>query len=280
MLKHYFKLTKPGIIVGNLMTLSGGFCLASHGTLNVSLLLATLIGMALVIASACVLNNIIDRDIDKLMQRTRHRLTATDVASLKTLVIYASILGLLGMVILSLATNLLTVSLAIFGLLIYVILYSLWLKRTSLYGTLVGGVAGAIPPVVGYCAVTDQLTIVAIALFLILLCWQIPHSYAIAIFRLKDYTAANIPVLPVKKGVPYTKVSILVYIIAFTIVAVMPGVLGYTGWLYIIIASVLGIVWIMLGIQGLSTHNDTIWARKMFLVSIINIILLSLLWAV
>ncbi|WP_235602832.1 heme o synthase [Piscirickettsia litoralis] len=248
--------------------------------------------MSLVVACGCILNNYIDRDIDKLMERTKRRISAQGLISGKFSVLYASVLGILGSLILYFQTNLLTVITAFIGLFAYVILYTLWFKRSSVYGTTIGGIAGAIPPVAGYCAATNRFDSGAVILFAILFFWQMPHFYAIAIYRLKDYTAAKIPVLPIKKGIYYTKISMLVHIFAFTIVAAMPFLFGYTGFFYFLDAFTLGLIWFYFGLKGFSSNDkkasaqggallkDVTWARKMFIFSVVNITLLSVMMSI
>lgn len=276
-LKNYYSLTKPGIIYGNVVTLLGGFLLASRQAFNLSLLISAIVGMSLVIACGCVLNNMIDSDIDLLMERTKDRLIARGIISKRAALIYAVLLGFVGFLVLSLQTNRLTVVVAFVGLFFYVVVYSLRFKRHSVFGTMVGGVAGAVPPVIGYLAVTNDFNSGAITLFFILFFWQMPHSYAIAIYRLKDYTAASIPVLPVRKGLAYTRISMLVYIVAFTIAAVMPWFLGYSGLIYFIVALCIGVFWFIQTIKPVNAGNARSWAKKIFLFSVLGITLLSLM---
>ncbi|MDO8953888.1 MAG: heme o synthase [Gammaproteobacteria bacterium] len=277
----YLSIVKPGIIFGNIVTVSGGFFLASHLHFNVVLYLATLLGMALVIASGCVFNNIIDRDIDSLMERTKNRVMVHGLISRPIAVVYGILLGIAGFALLYWQTNLLTTLISAIGLFVYVVAYTLLSKRQSKYGTLIGGIAGAVPPVVGYCAVTNRFDAGAVILFLILFLWQMPHFYAIAIFRLKDFSAACIPVLPAIKDMRYTKISMLIYIALFTIAAILPTLFGYAGWLYFIVALGLGLYWFYLGIKGFkSSTDDQKWSRKMFGFSILAITLLSMMMAV
>lgn len=276
--KHYYSLTKPGIIFGNIITLLGGFFLATQHGINFILLLSTLLGMALVIACGCVLNNVIDADIDSVMERTKNRLIARGIISPKIAIVYALVLGLCGFLILFAQTNLLTVIIAAVGLFFYVIVYSLWFKRHSVFGVTVGGIAGAVPPVVGYTSITNHLDSGAFILFLILFFWQIPHSYAIAIYRLKDYAAASIPVLPLKKGILYTKISMLIHMLAFAMVAVMPYFFGYANFIYFVVALSVGVFWLFQGIR-LFNADPIRWAKKIFLFSILGITLLSVMMA-
>lgn len=279
MIKKFFSITKPGIIFGNAITVAGGFCLGARGKHDFTLFLATLLGIALVIASGCVFNNYIDRDIDKVMERTKNRVLVKGLMSGTTALIYASILGVLGTWLLYWQTNLLTVIVALIGLFVYVVIYSLWFKRHSTYGTLIGSISGAIPPVVGYCAVTNHFDLGAAILFVILSLWQMPHSFAIAIFRIKDYTAASISILPVKKGIAATKVQMIAYTMAFAIAVLMMTVFGYTGYWYLAIVGSSALLWIRLSLQGLRAVDERKWARKMFLYSIIIIMIFSVMLA-
>ncbi len=276
----FISITKPGIIFGNAVTLTGAFFLGSKGHFHPILFLATLIGMSLVIASGCVFNNYIDRDIDRLMERTKNRVMVQGLISPSLAIAYGILLGLVGFLLLYFFVNPLTTLVALIGFIVYVVIYSLHSKRQSIYGTAIGGIAGALPPVVGYCAATNHFDAGAIILFAILFFWQLPHSYSIAIFRFKDYAAASIPVLPVKKTIHYTKVNMVLCIIAFTAAAVMLTVFGYTNMAYFIVALGLGLIWLSLAIKGFKTNCDTAWSRQMFSLSILNITLLSLVMAI
>lgn len=276
----YLSITKPGIIFGNLVTVSGGYFLGSKGPIQLGLFLSTVLGVSLIIACGCVFNNYIDRDIDSLMERTKNRVLVKGLLPAKVALIYAIALGVLGSLVLGFLTNVLTLTVALIGLFFYAGVYTLWSKRHSKYGTQIGAISGAVPPVVGYCAVTNQFDIGAFSIFLILFFWQMPHFYAIAIFRLKDYAAAAIPILPLKKDIAYTRKSMLIYILLFTMASILPSLLGYAGWIYFGAALSLGLGWFYLGIKGFRTQDPHAWSRKMFLYSIINITLLCLVMAV
>ncbi len=269
-------ITKPGIIFGNCVTVCGGFFLGSPDHLAGWTLLFTLIGLSLIVASGCVLNNCIDRDIDQLMERTCDRVMVKGLLSLKVAVVYALFAGVIGCLILYFFVNTLALLMALVGLVFYVGVYTLCLKRRSVYGTLIGGISGAMPPVVGYCAATNRLDLGALLVFLILFFWQMPHFYAIAIYRLKDFKNADIPVLPLKKSMRYTQVSMLVYIGLFTVAAILPALFGYLGIIYFVVALALGVIWFVMGLRNLNESDSTAWARKLFLFSILVITLLSL----
>jgi protoheme IX farnesyltransferase len=280
LLKQYLNLAKPGIVFGNLISVTGGFFLASRGDVNLALYLATALGVSLVIASGCVFNNYIDRDIDQKMERTRNRVLAQGLVSPVHAIVYACVLGVAGVALLYAATNTLAVMLVLMGFVVYVGLYSLWLKRGSVYGTLVGSLSGAAPPVVGYCAVSNEFDAGAAILLLIFSLWQMPHSYAIAIFRFNDYQAANIPVLPVIKGISAAKRQIVLYIAAFVVATLMLTLSGYAGYSYFVVAALSGAYWLWMGVSGYKAVDDRVWARKLFTFSIISITMLSVMMSV
>lgn len=273
MLKTYYYLMKPGIIMGNIITTAGGFMLASKGHISVPLFLATLLGLGLVIASACVVNNYTDREIDQKMERTKQRALVQGLISGKMALLFAFCLGFLGLVVLVVFTNLLTTTIALAGFFIYVVLYAI-LKCRSIHGTLVGSLAGGVPPVVGYCAASGCFDLGAFLLFLILVLWQMPHFFSIAIYRFKDYAAASIPLLPIKKGIPTAKIHMQFYILAFLFASLLLTLFGYTGYIYFVVASALGIAWLVLCARGFKSEQDTLWARGMFRFSLVVITLL------
>ncbi len=280
MIKTYCLVAKPGIVLGNLITLAAGFALASKGHLDFSLFLAAMGGLSLVIASACVFNNFIDRHADEKMMRTKNRALVTGSISARNAILFALFLGLGGFLILAVGTNLLTVWMAACGFLIYVCVYSFWKYRTA-YATEIGSIAGGVPPVVGYCAASSCLDGGALLLFLITALWQMPHFFAISLYRLDDYAAASIPVLPIRKGMDATKRRMLFYVIAFTAAALMLPLFGYTGYIYLAAAALLSLIWLGLCMKGFKSHqDDKEWARTMFRFSLVVITALSILISV
>lgn len=274
-LKGYYSFTKPGIIRGNVLSASAGFLLAARGQVNVGLFAAAIGGLSLVIASACVFNNYIDRGIDSKMARTKQRALVQGSISGRSAVIYASLLGVAGGVVLVAYAGGLSALLALFGFVMYVVVYGFW-KRRSTLGTVVGSVSGAVPPVVGYCAVTNRFDTAALLLFLMLVFWQMPHFFAIAMYRVKDYASAGLPVLPVAKGMQTTKLQIVAYIIGFAVVSALLSVFGYTGRVYLAVVLLLGLGWIGLSLRGFSAADDSRWARQMFGFSLLVMTVLSL----
>lgn len=275
-IRSYSLLTKPGIMLGNAITLAGGYFLAARGHFSLWIFLASIVGLSLLIGSSCVINNYIDREADAKMERTKNRALAMGTISVQGALLFALVLGMTGIAFLGVYTNLLTLGVAIFGFVVYVFLYS-FSKYYSIYGTLVGSIAGAVPPIVGYTAVSNQLDAGSFILFAILALWQMPHFFAIAIFRQNDYAAASIPVLPMIKGMRTTKMHMLFYCIAFLAISPFLTVFGYTGYGYFVLAIVLGLGWIGLAAKGfLPQTNDLKWARKMFAYSLLVITSLSI----
>lgn len=268
---NYYLLTKPKIVLGNLVTLVAGFLLASGGVFNFPLFAATFAGLAFIMASACVVNNYIDRNLDKKMERTKNRALVTGLITNKNALIFAVLLELIGNVILWIYTNPLTVLIAAIGYFVYVILYSLWKSRT-IYGTAIGSIAGAVPPIVGYCAVSNRFDAGALIFFLMMVLWQMPHFFAIAVWHIKDYTAAGIPVLPVIKGMKITKIRMAIYILAFTIAAAMLTVFNYTGYIYLTTVIAISLTWLALSIAGFNSKKDQDWGRQMFQLSLVLIL--------
>jgi protoheme IX farnesyltransferase len=279
-IKNYTFVAKPGIVFGNLITAAAGFLLASKGRIDGMTLAATLMGISLVVASGGVFNNIVDRNLDRKMLRTRNRPLARGLIKPPLAVIYGTLLGLAGLSLLLAATNLLTVTLVLGGLVIYVGVYSLYLKRHSVYSVLIGSLAGATPPVAGYCAVTGQFDMGALILLSIFSLWQMPHCYAIGVFRLDDYVAAAIPVLPVKAGTVAVQKHMVGYILAFMGVTMMLTVGGYTGYSTLAVATVVGLSWLYMARWGCKANDERLWAKKLFIFSIFAIFILSVMMSI
>lgn len=280
-IKRYYWLAKPGIVYGNVVATMAGFFLASslRGALDVSLLVMMLVGVTLVISSACVFNNHIDRDIDRLMKRTKKRASATGKVSGRALIIYATVLGTLGFTTLLVYTSWLVVGLVGLAYVAYIIFYGI-AKRRTVHGTLVGTISGALPPVIGYVAVAGTIDMAAILLFLIMVCWQMPHFYTIAMRRHRDYAMAKIPVLPVVSGMRATKVQILWYVAGFILLNSLLVIYGYVGYVYLVVMTAIGVVWLVRGVKGFETDDDELWAKHMFLFSLKVLLVFCLMVAV
>jgi protoheme IX farnesyltransferase len=224
-----------------------------------------------------VFNNYIDRGIDAKMKRTKKRATATGKISAQAVNIFATILGVVGFLILT-KTNWLTFAIGVAAFISYVVLYG-WAKRTSIHGTLVGTLPGAASLVAGYTAAVNRLDWGTFLLFLIMVFWQMAHFYSIAIFRLKEYKKAELPLMPIVKGVKFTKLQIVFYIFAFVIATVDLSFFGYSGMSFLFVMSGLGLYWLFKAIDGFKVRSDTKWARSMFGFSLIVLLVLSAMLA-
>lgn len=275
MLKTYYQLAKPGIIYGNALTAAAGFFLAERGTVNWILFFLMLAGLSLVIASACIANNYIDRDIDRLMERTKHRALACGTVSGSAALISAALACLAGSALLFFFTTSAALCAALAGVFFYIVLYSLWSKRATQSGTMIGAVSGALPPVIGYSAVTGRIDLTACILFAILFFWQMPHAYAIAIRRIDDYRSAGIPVLPLARSIRRAKIQMLAYILGFAGAVYALAFREHLGIAYRSTVALLALAWIGLALLGFSARDATRWARTMFLFSLIVIVVWS-----
>jgi heme o synthase len=273
--RSYLQLIKPGITLSNTLSAVAGFFLASSMVgFMPGKLVGVIGGIALVIASACVVNNIIDRDIDVRMKRTKKREIASGTISVQTAAVFATILGAIGFGVLIILTNALTAALGVLAYLWYVVIYGI-AKRTTPLSTVVGGVCGALPPVAGYTAVTGRLDEVAVVLFLLLMVWQLPHFYAISLFRGKEYAKAKLPVWAVRYGGASTRHQMILWIIVFVCAAPLLTFIGKTGVLFAMIMVTIGLYWLTVSIVH-RTKPDDVWARQVFGASLIVLLLMLL----
>lgn len=280
MLKGYYELTKPGVLYGNAITSVAGFLFASRGNINVGLLFAVTFGSTAIIASACVINNYLDQDIDRIMSRTKDRPLITGAVKPRNALIFGIFLAILGLGILITYTSWLVVAIGVVGFIVYVFLYGALSKRKSVHGTLVGSVSGAVPILAGYVAALGSIDVGAWLVFVILFLWQLPEFYSIAIYRQKEYRAAAIPVISVVRGIEHTKRMIFVYTTLFVLATLGLFAFGYTGYTYLVIMSLLGIRWLIIGLQAFRTHDTDAWARHMFRFSLIILLSFSGLIAI
>ncbi len=258
------------------MTAAAGYFLASKGHYNFRLLFWLLAGITFIIGSACVFNNFIDSDIDKRMERTKDRALVTGKISGLSANIYGSILGILGFLIMLLYTNLLTVSVGAVGIISYVLVYG-YFKRRSVHGTLIGSISGATSLVAGYCAVSGRFDLTALALFIIMAVWQMPHFYAIGVYRRQDYADASLPILPVVKGIPVTKRHILYYISLYIFSISLLTLLGATGYVYLGIMLLTGFFWLRLAVRGINMKDDVKYGHQIFGYSLVALIAFSIM---
>lgn len=274
-IRSYWQLTKPRIIVLLLVTTAGSMWIASHGQVDPLLVLVTLLSGTLAAASANTINCLYDRDIDYDMERTRHRPLPSGRIQPRDALIFAIALATLSFTLLTTFANLLSACLAMSGIVTYVLVYTHWLKRHSPQNIVIGGAAGAIPPLVGWAAVTGELSWAAWILFAIIFVWTPPHFWALAMMIKDDYAKVGIPMLPVVVGDVATAKQIWVYsllMIPMTLLLAFP--LGVMGLVYVAIALFLGAIFLMKAWSLLENPADRGAARSLFKYSILYMMLL------
>ena len=277
--RDYVTLTKPRIMVLLLITGAGGLVVGTGGLPSAGLALATLGGLALACGGASALNHVLDRDIDTHMKRTASRPVASGRVPPERALEFGLALSALSYVVLTSFANVLAALLALVGNLFYVIVYTRWLKRSTPQNIVIGGAAGAVPPLVGYAAATGNLTLTALALFLIVFFWTPPHFWALALLIKRDYAAAGIPMLPVVRGERETARSIVLYSFVLVGVTLLP-VLGRTlGPVYVVSAAILGAAFLGLAL-ALQRQTTAVRARRLFSYSLAYLALLFVAMAV
>jgi protoheme IX farnesyltransferase len=264
----YLHLTKPGITLSNLMTTFAGLWLAAEGSPDWKLMLWTLLGTALVIASGAALNNYYDRELDTKMKRTKNRGIAAGRIHPRNALAIGIALLLIGLVILAVFANPLAAVWGLVGHIFYVLIYTP-LKRVTTLNTVIGGVSGAAPPVIGWVAVTNNMDMGAWLLFLILFLWQPPHFLALAMLKVEDYRAGGIPMLPVVKGFAETKRQMFLWGSVLLPASLLLFFHGNVGYIYLAVVAVMGLIYLVLLYQGFHTKDDIAWARKLFGYSIL-----------
>jgi protoheme IX farnesyltransferase len=231
--RDYFELTKPRVVALIVLTAVVGTLLAARGLPPLDALIFGNLGIALSAAAAAAINHVLDRRIDALMARTRKRpLPSGHLAPTQALA-FALLLALTSMVILVAFVNVLTAALTFASLIVYAVVYTVWLKRATPQNIVIGGAAGAAPPVLGWVAVTNHIDPHALLLFLIIFAWTPPHFWALAIARRHDYAKADIPMLPVTHGVEFTRLHVLLYTVILCVVTLLPYMTGMSGLIYL-----------------------------------------------
>lgn len=266
--RKYYNLCKPKVVFLIVFTAIVGMLLSTPGALPLDTFLAATIGIGLASASGAALNHWVDRRIDVIMDRTRNRPLPQGELSSTSALVFALSLAVIAMVILLVWTNTITTLLTLTSLVGYAVIYTMFLKRTTAQNIVLGGAAGAAPPLLGWAAMTGDVNTEALLLFLIIFVWTPPHFWALAIKRKDEYAKAGLPMLPVTHGVRFTKLHILLYTIMLLSVTLMPFVIKMTGLIYFAGALALGIGFIYHAVKLYNTGDTDEHAMKTFSYSI------------
>lgn len=268
--KELQQIIKMGLVQGNLIPAFAGswlaIVLANHSFLSsIPQILMMLVGSTLIMGGACALNNYYDQDIDSIMPSKQQRPTVNDRISNRNLLMLSFGMMLIGEALLY-ALNIPSGVIGLLGIVGYVSFYSIWSKRHTVWNTVIGSFPGAVPPLIGWTAIEGNLSLVAVALFLVVFCWQPVHFYALAIKRKDEYALAHIPMLPSVKGFSRTRVSMFIWLV---FLLPLPFLLSSLGTTFIVLATLLNLGWIYLGLTSFKKDSDqTKWATKMFVYSL------------
>jgi len=273
--RDYLELTKPRVVALIVLTAIIGTLLATPGLPPLDALVFGNLGIALAAASAAAVNHALDRKLDARMGRTRNRPLPTGHLSLTQALRFALVLGVASMTILVAFVNVLTALLTFASLIVYAVVYTVWLKRATPQNIVIGGAAGAAPPVLGWVAVTNHVSAQALLLFLIIFAWTPPHFWSLAIARRHDYSRADIPMLPVTHGVEFTRLHVLLYTVILCIVTLLPYVIGMSGLIYLVAAIALDARFLWQAIELKVTRRDDL-PMRMFRFSIVYLMWLFL----
>ena len=268
--KELQQIIKMGLVQGNLIPAFAGswlaIVLANHSFLSsIPQILMMLVGSTLIMGGACALNNYYDQDIDSIMPSKQQRPTVNDRISDRNLLMLSFGMMLIGEALLF-ALNVPSGVIGLLGIVGYVSFYSIWSKRHTVWNTVIGSFPGAVPPLIGWTAIEGNISLVAVALFLVIFCWQPIHFYALAIKRKDEYSLANIPMLPSVKGFKRTRVSMFLWLV---FLLPLPFLLSSLGTTFIVLATLLNLGWLYLGLTSFKKDSDqTKWATKMFIYSL------------
>jgi protoheme IX farnesyltransferase len=271
--RDYFELCKPNVVALMILTSLIGMLLSTDQWVPLSVLVFGNLGIALCAGSAAAVNHIVDRHVDDKMARTLNRPLAQGRLRPQQAILFALMTGALGMAVLILFTNLLTAWLTLASLVGYAFIYTMFLKRATPQNIVIGGLAGAAPPLLGWTAVTGEIHYNALLLVLIIFAWTPPHFWALAVHRKEEYAKADIPMLPVTHGEKYTKINILLYTLLLMVVTTMPYLTGMFGWLYLLGSLLLGmgfLYWAVVMLRSAGGNSG----MKTFQYSIVYLMLL------
>ncbi|OGT27007.1 MAG: protoheme IX farnesyltransferase [Gammaproteobacteria bacterium RIFCSPLOWO2_02_FULL_42_14] len=267
-LSNYITLCKPRVVMLMILTSMVGMSLVPTIDFSWEKFWWGNIGIALMACSAAVVNHLADQRIDRLMRRTQHRPIASYHISNVHAAIFSAVMGVSGFILLVIWVNTLTAFLTFCALIGYAVIYTLYLKYATAQNIVIGGLAGAAPPLLGWVAMTGHVDFDAIVLLLIIFVWTPPHFWALAIDRVDEYAKAGVPMLPVTRGIAYTKLHIVWYVAVLCAVSLLPFVVHLSGWIYLSIALMLNMRFLMLALQ-LHRSDNPLLPKKVFQFSIV-----------
>jgi len=274
--RDYYQLTKPKVVALLLLTAWVGMMLAQPDLPALDVLIVSMLGIGLLSSAAAALNHVLDQRIDAQMARTHHRPVARGRISTERAVVFSLVLAASGFIVLYAAVNPLTAWLTLASLFGYAVVYTMYLKRATPQNIVIGGLAGAMPPLLGWTAMTGQIAAEPLLLVMIIFAWTPPHFWALAIHRRDDYAKVNMPMLPVTHGIEFTKTAIFLYTLVLFLVCLMPYLVGMTGAIYLVGTVILNL-WFMGYAWQLKFHAKADTAIKTFRFSIVHLMLLFLL---
>ncbi|TKB45553.1 heme o synthase [Thalassotalea mangrovi] len=271
--REYYEITKPRVVALLVLTALVGMCLALPGAIPASIMVPSIAGIWLLSSASAAINHIVDQQIDAKMARTSKRPLPNGRITTNNAIVFAAILSVIGFTLLYVWVNPLTAWLTLSGLVGYSVIYTMYLKRATPQNITIGGLAGAIPPLLGWTSVTNEIHPHALLLVLLVFTWTPPHFWALAIHRRDDYAKVNIPMLPVTHGINFTKTQILLYTVLLFIVSLIPYLVGMSSWLYLLGAVVLNVIFLGYAWKlKFNAEQDT--AMQTFRFSIVHLMLL------
>ena len=265
--KDYLMLMKPRVMSLVVFTAISGMLLAP-GNIHPLIAFVSILCITIGAGSAAAINMWYDRDIDAIMKRTQKRPIVTGAVKADEALAFGIITGTMAIIMMAVSVNIISAALLAFTILYYIYIYTIWLKRTSVQNVVIGGVSGALPPIIGWASVTSNISWQAFSLFAIIFIWTPPHSWALALYRSADYKNCNIPMMPVIKGVLYTKKQIMLYSILMFFISLWPYFLNISSHLYLITAIISGLIFLYYAVNLFADTEQNHVAKKLFWYSI------------
>ncbi|MBM3467286.1 MAG: protoheme IX farnesyltransferase [Alphaproteobacteria bacterium] len=273
--KDYFMLMKPRVMSLVVFTAVSGMLLAP-GNIHPLIAFVAVLCITIGAGSAAAINMWYDRDIDAIMKRTQKRPIVTGTVKADEALAFGAITGIIAVIMMAVSVNIISAVLLAFTILYYVYIYTIWLKRTSVQNVVIGGVSGALPPIIGWTSVTGNISWQAFSLFAIIFIWTPPHSWALALYRADDYKNCNVPMMPVIKGILYTKKQIMLYSILMFFISLAPYFLNISTYLYLITAIISGLIFLYYAVNLFTDTEQNQVAKKLFWYSILYLFIIFL----